>query len=150
MNGKYNQSYQPLGDLTIEFPIAGEVTDYRRELDLAEGVARVQFDHQGVRFTREIFASYPAQAIVVRLTSDKPGKLSFKASLGCQLHHATKADEELSPPDGPLPVRSYCTDRPLSGDAIRVLGPVVWDDAPGGKGMRFETRLVPSTKAAAS
>ncbi len=47
MNGKYNQSYQPLGDLTIEFPIGGEVTDYRRELDLAQAVARVQFELAG-------------------------------------------------------------------------------------------------------
>jgi hypothetical protein len=31
-------------------------------------VARVQFDYQGVRYTRETFASNPAQAIVVRLT----------------------------------------------------------------------------------
>lgn len=39
MNGKYNQSFQPLGDLTIEFPFRGEVTNYRRELDLAQAVS---------------------------------------------------------------------------------------------------------------
>ena len=38
MNGKYNESYQPLGDLTIEFPIRGEVTHYRRELDLEQAM----------------------------------------------------------------------------------------------------------------
>jgi alpha-L-fucosidase 2 len=72
MNGHFNESYQPLGDLTLDFPISGEVTEYRRELDLEEAVARVQFEHEGVRYTREIFASNPAQAIIVRLASDKP------------------------------------------------------------------------------
>jgi alpha-L-fucosidase 2 len=134
MNGKYNQSYQPLGDLSIEFPLAGEVTNYRRELDLAEAVARVQFDQQGVRYSREVFASHPAQAVVVRLASDKPGKLTFSASLGCQLHHATKAGKGFLQLTGRCPAH---VDPSYSGPGV------VWDDARGGKGMRFETRLVP-------
>ncbi|HUU96852.1 MAG TPA: glycoside hydrolase N-terminal domain-containing protein, partial [Phycisphaerae bacterium] len=134
MNGKYNQNYQPLGDLTIEFPITGEVTAYRRELDLTQAVARVHFEHQGVRYTREIFASNPAQAIVVRMASEKPGMLSFTASLGCQLHHATKADK------GFLRLTGRC---PAHADPSYLGKSIVWDDAPDGKGMRFETRLVP-------
>ena len=134
MNGKYNQSYQPLGELTLEFPFAGEVTSYRRELDLAHAVARVQFDHRGVRYTREVFASNPAQAIVVRLASDRPGMVSFTASLGCQLHHATKAARGYLRLSGRCPAQ---VDPSYSGQGV------VWDDAPDGKGMRFETRLVP-------
>jgi alpha-L-fucosidase 2 len=134
MNGRYNQSYQPLGDLTIEFPITGKVTDYRRELDLAQAVARVQFNYQGVRYTREILASNPAQAIVVRLTSDRPGMVSFTASLGCQLHHVTAGDKGLLRLVGRCPAH---IDPNYLGKAV------MWDDAPDGKGMRFETRLVP-------
>ncbi len=137
MNGKYNESYQPLGDLSIEFPATTHVTNYRRELDLAEAVARVQFEDQGVRYTREVFASYPDQAIVVRLTSDKPGKVSFVASLGCQLHHATKAGK------GFLQLTGRC---PAHADPSYVGHGEIWDDAPDGKGMRFETRLVPANE----
>jgi alpha-L-fucosidase 2 len=135
MNGKYNQSYQPLGDLAIEFPVSGEVKDYRRELDLSQAVARVQFEHEGVRYVREVFASNPAQAIVVRLTADKPGKVSFTASLGCQLQHATKAEKGYLCLSGRCPAH---VDPSYVGD-----GKVVYDDAPDGRGMRFETRLVP-------
>ena len=134
MNGKFNQNYQPLGDLTIEFPLTGEVTNYRRELDLAQAVARVQFNHQGVQYTREVLASDPAQAIVVRLASDQPGRVSFTASLGCQLHHATKAGKDFLRLTGRCPAHA---DPHYSGSTI------VWDDAPDGQGMRFETRLVP-------
>ena len=135
MNGKYNQNYQPLGDLAIEFPISGTVTDYRRELDLSQAVARVRFEHEGVRYVREVFASNPAQAIVVRLTGDKPGKVSFTASLGCQLHHVTKAGTGYLRLSGRCPAH---VDPSYVGD-----GKVVYDDSPDGKGMRFETRLVP-------
>ncbi len=134
MNGKYNQSYQPLGDLTIEFPFAGEVTHYRRELDLMRAVARVQFEYQGVHYTREVFASTPGQAIVVRLAGDRPGMVSFTASLGCQLHHDTKAAAGVLRLAGRCPAH---VEPGYSGQGV------VWDDAPDGKGMRFETRLVP-------
>ncbi len=134
MNGRFNQSYQPLGDLTIEFPISGEVTDYRRQLDLARAVASVQFQQQGVRYAREVFASGPAQAIVVRLTSDRRGKISFKATLGCQLHHATRAGK------GFLELDGRC---PADVDPSYVGRGTTWDDAPNGKAMRFQTRLVP-------
>ena len=134
MNGKYNQNYQPLGDLTLEFPVSGEVRNYRRELDLEQAVARVQFEYQGIRYTREVFASAPAQAIVVRLTSDKPGAVSFTASLGCQLHHANKTEKDFLRLTGRCPAH---TDPSYAGKGE------VWDDSPDGKGMRFETRLVP-------
>ena len=35
----------------------------------------------GVRFTREVFSSPVDQVIVVRLTADKPGKVTFTAGM---------------------------------------------------------------------
>ncbi len=76
-------SYQVLGDLRLKFSYAGTnaVTDYRRELDLTTATGRTEFSRDGVKFTREIFVSAPDQAIVVRLTADKPGQLTFDAAL---------------------------------------------------------------------
>lgn len=54
MNGRYNQSYMPLGDLKLDFPISGRISNYRRELDLANGAARVQYTLDGANFTREV------------------------------------------------------------------------------------------------
>jgi alpha-L-fucosidase 2 len=72
--------YQTFGDLVLTFP-AGAVAAYRRELDIDRAVARVSYARDGVRFTREYFASYPDQAIVIRLTADRPGQINFRASL---------------------------------------------------------------------
>ncbi len=73
--------YQPLGDLMLRFSGAELVSDYRRELDLDSGIVRVSYRAGGVRFTREVFSSAVDQVIVIRLTSDKPGSLSFAATL---------------------------------------------------------------------
>lgn len=134
MNGKYNQSYMPLGALTLDFPLTGEVQGYRRELDLKQGIARVRFTHDNVSYTREVFASYPAQAIVMRLNSDRPGKISFTTSLTSQLHHLTKAGDGFFGMTGRAPAH---VDPHYLGKNKKI----VWDDAPDGRGMRFEARL---------
>jgi alpha-L-fucosidase 2 len=71
--------YQTLGELLLDFPEANAVGNYRRELNLDTAVASVSYKADGVRFTREVFSSPVDQVIVVRLTADKPGKISFTA-----------------------------------------------------------------------
>src|SRR5215510_5873942 len=73
--------YQTLGDLWLTFEGHDAVTDYRRELDLASAVARVGYRAGGVRFSREIYASHPAQVIVVRLSSEQPNQISVAVGL---------------------------------------------------------------------
>jgi alpha-L-fucosidase 2 len=73
------ESYQSLGDLRLIFDHEGAISDYRRELDLDTAIARVTYRVDGVRYTREVFASHPDRVIVVRLTVDRPGALTFSA-----------------------------------------------------------------------
>jgi alpha-L-fucosidase 2 len=48
-------AYQPLGDLWLSFPHDAEPTEYRRELDLDEAIARIRYRIGEVTFAREIF-----------------------------------------------------------------------------------------------
>jgi alpha-L-fucosidase 2 len=73
--------YQTVGHLTLDFPTPGSVSDYRRELDLDTAIACVQYTAHGVRFTRECFISAVDYVLVMRLTADKPGQISFTAAL---------------------------------------------------------------------
>ena len=75
------RSYQPLGDLWLDFGTAKDTSDYRRELSLAEGIARVTYKRGGATLTREAFVSAPDDVLVVRVTTDKPGTLAFAISL---------------------------------------------------------------------
>ncbi|MFE5340877.1 glycoside hydrolase N-terminal domain-containing protein [Isoptericola sp. NPDC056578] len=73
--------YQPVGDLHLTFPgLTDDVAQYRRSLDLTTAVTTTTFVADGVRHTREVFASHAAQAIVVRLRADAPGAVSVDAA----------------------------------------------------------------------
>jgi alpha-L-fucosidase 2 len=73
--------YQTAGDLLLSFPHQGAFTQYERDLDIDTAVAHVRYVSGGIAYTREIFASAVHQAIVVRLASDTPGRITFSASL---------------------------------------------------------------------
>jgi alpha-L-fucosidase 2 len=74
-------SYQTLGDVYLDFGSQRRLTNYRRELDIEEAVARVSYSANQVNFLREVFSSAPDQALVIRLTADKAGSLSFTLRL---------------------------------------------------------------------
>ena len=78
--------YQTVGSLVLSFPAPDTVSHYCRELDLTTAVSRVEYAQSGVRHVREVFASAPDQAIVMRLTADKPGQVSFSASYDSPQH----------------------------------------------------------------
>jgi alpha-L-fucosidase 2 len=101
MQGPFNESYQPLGDLTLDFTyetapatpahIAATPAPaaYERTLDMDRTVATTRFAIDGVTYTREIFSSYPDQLIVVRLTASQPGKLNVTLTATGPFRHTT-------------------------------------------------------------
>ena len=73
--------YQTVGNLMLEFPDAGAVTDYRRELDLDSAITTTRYTAGGVTYTRQVFASAPDQVIVIRFAADQPRHVSVKATM---------------------------------------------------------------------
>ena len=51
--------------------------NYKRSLRLNDAISRVNYQYEGVNYTREYFANYPSNVIVVKLKADQPGKISF-------------------------------------------------------------------------
>jgi alpha-L-fucosidase 2 len=70
------ESYQSLGDLRLTFEHEGTPADYRLELDIDSAIARLTYRLGTVRYTREVFASHPAQAVVMRIAADAPGNIT--------------------------------------------------------------------------
>jgi len=79
------KAYLAFGDIQLDFPGIRDsaVTAYRRELNLDSAIASTTFTHAGVTHRREVFASWPAQAVVIRLAADQAGALTFSAGLRC-------------------------------------------------------------------
>ena len=76
-------AYQCLGNAVFEFPgiDSSKVTDYKRCLDLDKSLYTCKLTQDGVTYTREAFASYPAKTVIMRFSSNHAGKVSFKLSL---------------------------------------------------------------------
>ena len=53
------------------------VTNYSRELDLKTAISTVEYDYNGVTYSREYFTSYPDKAMVIKLDASKDGVLDF-------------------------------------------------------------------------
>lgn len=85
-------TYQTLGalDIDYDFPVNDgcgpdlQPVEYIRELIMDEGVARSSFIVDGIRYSKEFFASRADDVMVLRLTSSEKGALSFKAVLSRQ------------------------------------------------------------------
>ncbi|MBN9295811.1 MAG: glycoside hydrolase family 95 protein [Filimonas sp.] len=80
-NRNNGMKYQPVGNVYLYFPGHEQATNYYRELDLETATAKTTYTLNGVNYTRTVFASIPAQVIVMRITADKTGALSFKAAM---------------------------------------------------------------------
>jgi alpha-L-fucosidase 2 len=75
------QMFLPVGNLMITFNGHDDYTDFKRELDIENAVARSSYKVNGITFERESFASIPDQVIVIQLTASKPHSISFAAHL---------------------------------------------------------------------
>lgn len=100
--------YEPLGELDIALNrhtpfINGWITDndgaedYRAQLDLMTGIHTITHKQDGVRYEREMFISYPAQVLCVRIKAGRPGAVN----LNVQMDRCRIIDEKV--PDGRRP-----------------------------------------------
>ncbi|MBL0885169.1 glycosyl hydrolase family 95 catalytic domain-containing protein [Myceligenerans indicum] len=98
-------AYQTFGDLHLDMADQTPYSGYRRELDIAEGVAAVSYTHNGVHHTREYFASNPGDVIVGRLGADQPGEVSFTLR-----YSSPRSDFSATAANGRLTIRGTLAD----------------------------------------
>jgi alpha-L-fucosidase 2 len=77
------QHYQPMGILTIAFDGHDEknVQHYQRKLSMDSALVSVSYTIGDIQYKREVFASYPDQVIVMRISANKPGSITVKTGL---------------------------------------------------------------------
>ncbi|QBY04245.1 glycoside hydrolase family 95 protein [Thalassotalea sp. HSM 43] len=75
------RSHQTLGDLHINFAHGEQVSSYQRTLSLENAISTVQYQLDGSQYTRQTFASEPAQVMVTRITADTAKAISFNLVL---------------------------------------------------------------------
>ena len=161
--GRAQPCYQPLGDLWLDFECEGNVSGYRRELDLASALHRVSYRQGGVLYRREVFVSQPDQVLAVHLSANSRQALSLSVRLTSPhpTTHTLAGDNGLLVTAGQVPglaLRRTLEQVELSGEQWKYSE--IWDEQGqrrpqaaqllyshdvGGRGTYFETRLRAAT-----
>jgi len=119
------RSYQTVGDIFFRFAdTSAAVTDYRRELDLETGIARVSFKRDGRRIEYEVFSSAPDDIMIISMKSSRKGGLDMSVSLERSLDALVKVTEDRIDMEG------------------QVVDPEEPDRGPAGAHMKFFASLV--------
>lgn len=116
--------YQTFGDLRIAFPGHARYDNYYRELSLDSARAVVSYRVDGVNYRREMITSFTDQVVMVRLTADAPGKITFNAVLTTPHQDALIATD---------------------GDCVTLSGVSSWHEGLKGK-VEFQGRLATKIK----
>ncbi len=115
IQGKFSESYAPLGTLFIDFETQGTPHNYYRELNIAEAISKVNYEINGVEFTREYFISHPDQVMVIKLKSSQKDSLNFDLRFESLLKYQVDISDQILSAHGYVPayaMPSYLGDDP--------------------------------------
>lgn len=132
IQGKFTESFAPLGTMFINFEHQGAIENYYRELDISKAISKATYQVNGVNFSREYLVSHPDQIMVVKLSADKKSALNFSVKFNSLLKYKTSVTDNVLKADGYAPyyvahnVQKYVED------------PVRFDES---RGTRFSSYL---------
>mgnify|MGYP003329045372 FL=1 len=106
LQGKFSESYAPLGTLLMDINDDPYITDYYRELDIDKAIAKVQTFSNANTIEREYLVSNPDKIFTIHLTSKKAGALSFTLRFESLLKHNTITTNNSIQVNGVAPVKA--------------------------------------------
>ncbi|MFN8254479.1 MAG: glycoside hydrolase family 95 protein [Bacteroidales bacterium] len=106
LQGKFSESYAPLGDLYISFNHKKQAAEYRRQLKIQNGISTVTYKIENTSFIRESFISFPDQVMVIKLSAKGKEKLGFSLGLESQLQNKVVAQNKQVALTGRAPAHS--------------------------------------------
>jgi alpha-L-fucosidase 2 len=93
----HGMPYQTVGNLRLIFPDHEDYTHYHRELDIEKATVSTRYRLSGVNYWTRVFASFPDQVIIARIWADRPGSISFSASMDrpSRVSVSTRGNDEI-------------------------------------------------------
>ena len=130
VQGKFSESYAPLGTLFIDFNTTDTSQNYYRELDINRAISRINYESKGVKYSREYFVSYPDKVFMIKLKSDKKGGLNFNLKFNSLLKNQVVVANQTLTAKGYAPLKAEPSYRGNMPNAV------VFEE---GRGTRFTT-----------
>ena len=126
----FTQCYLPFGDLNMDMKHSGEISDYKRTLDLTESMLTVEYACENVCYKREYFISFPDEVMAIRLSADQPASIFADLWLESPLKYVCEVGDGKFVLDGECP----------SGAAVRTADiekGYIYPEDPEEKGIQF-------------
>ncbi len=79
--GTYQASYQPFGDLNLQFKNVDSFKNYNRNLNIENAIITTTYTANKINFKREYFISQPHQVVAVKLSASQKKAISFSLAL---------------------------------------------------------------------
>jgi len=128
MQGEFSESFAPLGDLHIRFDHEGEISEYRRELDIRNALSKITYNQDGTSYRRDMFVSHPDQVVVIHLEAWGEKTLDFSIGGSSKLVH------EVNSGGGRLELRGYAPIHCEPSYRGNIPDLIIYEE---GRGMRF-------------
>ncbi|WP_143092958.1 glycoside hydrolase family 95 protein, partial [Arsenicibacter rosenii] len=106
LQGKFSESFAPLGTLFVNVAHQGSATNYYRELNLSNAISLVRYEVDGIIFTREYFISKPDEIMVIRLTASRKGALDFTVKFNSLLKNGVTTTGNVLSANGYAPIKA--------------------------------------------
>lgn len=89
--------YQTVGNLNLQFPGHESYTNYYRELDIENAITSSRYSINGINYSTKVFSSFPDQIIIAQIKADKPGAVTFSATMDrpSKVNVSTRGNDEL-------------------------------------------------------
>ena len=132
LQGKFSESYAPLGTLFIKMNDDPFINDYYRELNIDEAIAKVKTTSNSNVIEREYLVSNPDKIFAIHLTSKKAGALGFT------IHFESLLKFQKSTNNNSITIQGYA---PLKADPSylqKTANAIVFDPK---KGTRFSANI---------
>ncbi len=136
------RSYQPLGNLFIQYHWKGKPTDYKRSLDLHKGIATTTYRVDGQVLKQEVYASAPQDIIVVSISAEN----GFDADLVLSREFDFDNENQLKRRKGQSPkLKFYENQYGEDGNMVYYTGQIIDTASPSqgpeGKHMRYASAM---------
>jgi len=106
LQGKFSESYAPLGTLLLEMNNSGDADEYSRVLDLASATATVDYQLNGTRYVRQVFVSHPDRIMAIHLNASETRALGFRVRFESLLRYRVATEDGTLSATGEAPVHA--------------------------------------------
>ncbi|MEJ4088385.1 glycoside hydrolase family 95 protein [Galbibacter orientalis] len=94
-NTNYGMPYQTVGNIKLAFKNHNKISNFRRELNIENAVAKVSYLADGVQYNRQYFVSYPDQVMAIHLQANKSEKLNFDIEIQSAQKHVASIENNI-------------------------------------------------------